>query len=102
MHEFCVVGISIPQRKLVSIELNTHIYIYNTSIHIYKYQFSDRRKEAKLECKCNFWHRDHVNPNRLKLADDFPSTSLHIKRTKQFNSTFADWIPIYPRGKRTS
>jgi len=66
------------------------------------YQFSDRQKEAKLECKCNFWHRDHVNPNRLKLVDDFPSTNLHIKRTKPFNSTFTDWRPIYPRGKRNS
>lgn len=54
------------------------------------YQFSDRQEEAKLECKYNFWHKDHVNPNRLKLVDDFPSIDLHIKRTKKFNSTFAD------------
>lgn len=58
-------------------------------IHTCINQFSDGQDEAKLECKCNFWHRDHVNPNRLKLVDDFPSIDLHVKRTKQFN-TFSD------------
>lgn len=77
---------------IICIYIYIYIKIYRyryISIYIDRYQFSDRQEEDKLECKYNFWHRDHVNPNRLKLVDDFPSLDLHIKRTKQFN-TFAD------------
>lgn len=67
---------------MFKIETFTYIFYICLSIiylYIYIYQFSDRQEEDKVECKYNFWHRDHVNPNRLKLADDFPSIDLHIK-----------------------
>lgn len=75
---------------MFKIETLTYIFYISILIYIYIYQFSDRQEKDKVECKYNFWHRDHINPNRLKLADDFPSIDLHIKRTKQFNSIFAD------------
>lgn len=53
---------------------------------IYLHHFFSRHRKAKLVCTYNFWQADHVNPNRLKVADDFPSTNLHIKRTIPFST----------------